>query len=131
MLRKLMKLFTSKISNYEGFYPFSETCQIPKLSLIIEQYFGKGTNGTFIEVGAYDGEYVSNTSGLSDVSWNGIYFEPVPEYYERCKVRHANNENIRVVNTAVGDKDGELTMYVGGPISTASIDMQENFKGLD
>ena len=50
------------------FYGLSPTCQIPKLNTIYEMYFGQKNNGCFVEVGAYDGEYVSNTSG--EVNWN-------------------------------------------------------------
>ncbi|GJL64047.1 MAG: hypothetical protein NPIRA04_27010 [Nitrospirales bacterium] len=113
-----------------GFYPLAKTCQLPKLSLIYEQYFGRRNNGTFVEVGAFDGEYVSNTSGLSDSNWSGLYLEPVPEFYKKCRDRHSRNKLVKVVNTAVGDQDGEITMHVGGPLSTASRSMQENFKRL-
>ena len=113
------------------FYPLAESCQLPKLSLIYEQYFGKRFHGLFVEVGAFDGEYVSNTSGLSDIGWSGLYFEPVPKFFEKCKARHAKNKNVRVVNTAVGDHEGIVTIHEGGPLSTISRDMQENFKGLD
>jgi len=98
--------------------------------LIYEQYFGRTEEGTFVEVGAFDGEYASNTSGLADVGWRGIYVEPVPDFFEKCKARHASNHNVSVINTAVGDGEGTLTIHVGGPLSTASPDMKTNFSRL-
>ena len=114
-IRRSMSIESCQSPTYRKFYPISDTCQVPKLSLIYEQYFGKRTDGTFVEVGAYDGEYVSNTSGLSDVGWTGLYFEPVPSFSEKCKARHANNKNVRVVNTAVGDHDGVVTIHIWRP----------------
>ena len=48
-------------------YNLSPTCQIPGLDKIYEEYFGD-TLGLFVEVGAFDGESVSNTSGLADAN---------------------------------------------------------------
>lgn len=49
-------------------YPLDATCQIPhfkNLSDIYVYIFGYKTDGLFVEVGAYDGESFSNTSGLA------------------------------------------------------------------
>ncbi len=130
MLCKLKRRFLRGAPGEQRFYPLSPTCQIPKLSLIYEQYFGRREEGTFVEVGAFDGEYVSNTSGLADIGWRGIYLEPVPDFCEKCRGRHASNHNVSVINTAVGDREGTLTIHVGGPLSTASNDMKANFSQL-
>ena len=131
-LRKKLKhrLFgrTSKVQ--KGFYPLARTCQIPNLSFLYEQYFGRRRNGSFVEVGAFDGEYASNTSGLADVGWKGLYVEPVPEFFEKCRTRHKKNAGVQVINTAVGDSEGQLSIHVGGPLSTASDNMLENFRSL-
>ena len=113
------------------FYKLSSSCQIPKLDVIYESLFGRRTDGCFVEVGAFDGEYVSNTSGLADIGWTGYYIEPIPEYCERCKVRHAGNKNVIVSQCAIGAESGEAEINVGGPLSTIRDDVKENFESLD
>lgn len=113
------------------FYTLSNTCQIPNLEIIYEQYFGRRKDGFFIEFGAYDGEYASNTSGLADIGWRGHYIEPVPEFFLRCKERHANNKKITVSQYAIGSESRKIGINIGGPLSTISDDMKENFENLD
>ena len=52
-------------------YTLSLTCQIPDLDKIYTKYFGEDTDRIFVEVGAFDGESVSNTSCLADAGWKG------------------------------------------------------------
>jgi len=134
VFRKIINYFSHNIeeaneSSY--FYKLSSTCQIPKLDNIYEQYFGRINNGCFVEVGAYDGEYCSNTSGLADVGWFGYYIEPIPEYFKRCKIRHAKNKNIIVSQCAIGPKQGKVKINVGGPLSTINDEMRLNFNSLE
>jgi FkbM family methyltransferase len=117
--------------NHERFYKMSPTCQIPGLDSVYEQYFGRKTNGCFVEVGAYDGEYVSNTSCLADVGWTGYYIEPVHEYFQRCSTRHAKNKNIIVSQLAIGAETGRVDVNVGGALSTISDVMKRNFESLE
>lgn len=117
--------------NSQDFYPLASTCQIPGLAKIYEDYFGKRADGCFIEFGAFDGEYVSNTSGLADIGWRGYYIEPVPEYFERCKSRHSKNKNITVSQYAIGAESRTVTINIGGPLSTISDSMKHLFETLD
>lgn len=134
ILRKVKRyLMLSKPSQNEAssFYKLSPTCQIPKLDVIYERYFEQRTDGCFVEVGAYDGEYVSNTSGLADIGWTGYYIEPVPEYFQRCKARHRRNEGVTVSQCAIGAEQGKVTINVGGPLSTISGEMRDHFRSLE
>lgn len=101
------------------FYSVSITCQVEKLSEIYEEVFGKITNGTFVEFGAYDGQSFSNTCGLADMGWRGLYIEPVPKFAEECRKRHKKN-NVTVVANAVGADERTITINLGGQLSTAS-----------
>ena len=119
MIQKIRNAIkTSEYTRIEPsrFYKLSPTCQIRKLDIIYEQYFGRRTDGYFVEVGAYDGEYSSNTSGLADVGWFGYYIEPVPEYFQLCKARHARNKNITVSQYAVDSESGKVEISKGGPL---------------
>lgn len=135
LINKIKNIFKNKNNSLDkhgiGFYQLSSTCQIPKLDTIYEQYFGRRTDGCFVEVGAYDGEYSSNTSGLADIGWFGYYIEPVPEYYQLCKARHARNKNITVSQCAIGSESGKVEINMGGPLSTISDEMQQHFGSLD
>ena len=94
----------------------SKTCQIPPLADIYSLYF-QDKIGSFVEVGAFDGESFSNTSCLADSGWKGLYIEPVFKFYEKCVERHKSN-NIRVLNCAIGLESKEIDIYVGEALST-------------
>ena len=103
-------------------YKLSSTCQIPDLDQIYTKYFGLFTNNRiFVEIGAYDGESVSNTSGLADAGWKGIYVEPVYSNYIKCLERHQNN-NIIVSNLAIGLTEGVQKIYKNGILSSLDHD---------
>src|SRR5690348_3305870 len=98
----LCKRLLDKCGLNKSYYRIAADCQIPDLASLFEKYLGRKRDGCFVEVGAYDGQYVSNTCGLADLGWRGFYIEPVPEYFELCKKRHAGNAGIVVSNLAVG-----------------------------
>jgi FkbM family methyltransferase len=99
-------------------YKLSSSCQIKDLDQIYTQYFGLFTNNRFfVEVGAYDGESVSNTSGLADAGWRGIYVEPVHHNYLSCLERHKGNDVI-VSNLAIGLEEGVQQIYTNGLLSS-------------
>lgn len=98
-------------------YNIPEDCQIPHLGRFYTETFGNKFDGTFVEIGAYDGESMSNTCFLADMGWKGFYFEPVKDYYEKCKLRHKDN-NVEVFNKAIG-KGKETTFYVAESCTTS------------
>ena len=98
-------------------YNISKTCQIKNLNEIYLNYFGYPSNGYFVEVGAYDGESFSNTSCLSDQGWNGLYVEPIYEFYLKCLKRHDKNDVI-VANVAIGLEEKEVKIYQGDTLTT-------------
>lgn len=100
-------------------YSVSPTCQIPNLSQILTNVFGENKVGTFIEVGAYDGETFSNTSGLADSGWQGVYVEPVPHLHQQCSLRHAAN-NVFVLHRAIGKEKGIARISIHQDVSTTN-----------
>jgi len=106
-------------------YTLSPTCQIENLDKIYTKYFGLFTNNRmFVEIGAYDGESVSNTSGLADTGWKGVYVEPVHEFYLKCLERHKNNDVI-VSNISIGLDEGVQQIYSNGILSSLDQDYAE------
>jgi FkbM family methyltransferase len=115
-----------------GYYPITPTCQIPRLDDVYELFLGKKNDGTFVEVGAFDGEYVSNTSCLADMGWKGHYIEPVTDHFHRCVQRHAKNTNTKVYNIGIGAEDGGVTEIASlGAISTVRADSLANYQNIE
>ncbi len=112
----------------DGYYPTVATCQIPHMGSIFESFFGRRAEGTFVEVGAYDGYTYSNTWGLAERGWNGVMFEPVAEFAEQCRGRHARHPGVQIVETAVSAKPGTLALTVGGPFTTADVGQADEFR---
>lgn len=110
-------------------YRPGQDCQIPGLDSIYAELFGELHNGTFIEIGAFDGQSVSNTCFLADIGWQGFYFEPVQEYALSCQLRHLKN-NVRVIPSAVGNKTCSVDISVGMMISSIRMDHVAVFNEL-
>lgn len=111
-------------------YNVSQTCQIKNLSEIYTHYFGYPSNGYFVEVGAYDGEFVSNTSCLADHGWKGLYIEPIKNHYLLCMERHKNND-VTVANVAIGQHEGEIPIYYGDTLTTLDQNQVNRYKEID
>jgi FkbM family methyltransferase len=111
-------------------YNVSETCQIEDLNWIYQKYFGYPSKGFFVEVGAYDGEFVSNTSFLADHGWEGLYVEPIYEFYSKCLKRHDKN-NVTVANVAIGLEEKEVAIYKGDTLSTLDLEQVKRYNEID
>lgn len=111
-------------------YNLVSTCQIENLSQIYEEYFGYPSKGYFVEVGAYDGEFASNTSCLADHGWEGLYIEPIYDHYLKCLRRHDKN-NVTVANVAIGLEEGEKIIYYGDTLTTLDKEQVERYRQID
>ena len=100
------------------------------MNAIYLEFFGFRTNGIFVEVGAYDGEFASNTSGLADAGWKGLYIEPVWEFAQQCAARHAKN-NVLVEQCAVGADNSIANIYVGESLSTTKRQQVEAYLEIE
>jgi len=111
-------------------YTIPETCQINCLNDIYSEYFGYPSEGYFVEVGAYDGEFVSNTSCLADHGWGGLYIEPIYNHYQKCLKRHDKND-VTVANVAIGLEEGETTIYYGDTLTTLDQEQVQRYSEID
>lgn len=111
-------------------YKLPSNCQVDNLNQIYQEYFGYPSKGYFVEVGAYDGELLSNTACLADMGWNGLYIEPIHEYYLKCLSRHQNNDVI-VANVAIGIDEGEKTIYQSGVLTTLDEEQLKRYSEID
>ncbi len=80
----------------------SEQCEERRF---IERYF-EGRRGRFLELGAGDGLHDSLTVGLVDAGWSGVQVEPDIEAFRCLRERREENNNIVLVNAAVGPSTG-------------------------
>ena len=112
-------------------YKLSETCQIKDLSKIYEKLFGLNKkDGTFVEVGAYDGESFSNTSCLADMGWNGLYVEPIKDLANLCAARHSKNK-VLVANVAIGPEEKIVDIYYGHTLTTLKKEQVDMYEQID
>jgi len=78
--------------------------------------------GRFMEIGAYDGLFLSNTYCLLEKGWKGVMVEPSPEAF--LKLRNNLKQfqsNIQLVNCAIGDKFGLTKFFECDESSTTKI----------
>ncbi len=74
--------------------------------------------GFFIEVGAFDGRYLSNTLSFEEQGWTGICVEPHPQYFEYCR---ANRPNSTCVQAACVGPDAPSTVtFLSEPLGLLS-----------
>ena len=58
--------------------------------------------GTFLDIGACDGELHSNTLALVGRGWSGVLVEPSPGAFQALYKRHGQNPKLELVNAAIG-----------------------------
>ncbi len=104
---------------------------MPSLGAKWEALLGRRLSGFFVEVGAYDGEKFSNTSCFADVGWSGLYVEPIAEFAEKCRARHAGNPGVKVLENAVSDTSGTIDIYVGDTLSTVVEAQVADYEQID
>jgi FkbM family methyltransferase len=69
----------------------------------IVNYFKEKREGVFVDIGAHDGESLSNTYVLEkELGWSGICIEPMPHEYEKLK----KSRNCITYNCAIYDTNG-------------------------
>jgi FkbM family methyltransferase len=81
---------------------------------LLENIFKGKREGTFVEIGAYDGISYSNCALMEGAfGWNGISIEPNPEMYKKlCRSRIAHS-----LNVAIGSSEGVLPFRLAGMLS--------------
>tara|TARA_R110000868_G_scaffold38669_2_gene135212 strand:+ start:1603 stop:2289 length:687 start_codon:yes stop_codon:yes gene_type:complete len=111
--------------------PTSNKCQIENLPKIYEEYLGLKKDGSFVEVGAFDGYSWSNTFGLAVAGWKGLFFEPQPSYFEECTKNYDKFPKVKVINSCVGNYTGEITLYTGYSLATTDLDSLKEYEKID
>lgn len=88
-------------------------------------------NGFFVEFGAWDGIFGSNTRGLFLEGWEGILIEPHPERFKDLEENYKEHDRIKTLNRAIDTQnnlfDNVVRGHVNNKINFCSIDID----GLD
>lgn len=123
-------LHTTRKASELPAYQVDTYCQIPRLPDIYKHYFGLRNQGIFVEVGAMDGQMFSNTCGLADRGWSGLYIEPVPDFFQKCRQRHKKNK-VKVLNCAVSDQEGTLRLHLANALTTGDPLYEKAYEKLE
>lgn len=75
----------------------------------LSRYLENIKDGFFIESGAYDGIFQSNTKWLEDIGWNGLLIEPSVASYVACK----SNRKSKCINCALVSSDYKSSKIEG------------------
>jgi len=89
-------------------------------------------NGRFVEFGAWDGIYLSNTRLLYENGWNGLFIESEPRRFMDLCSNYKGDERVKCLNSMVqesGDNsfDNLMDQHYDYPLDFVSIDID----GLD
>lgn len=98
--------------------------------------FFNGKTGRFLDVGAHDGESLSNTRALAMLGWSGVLVEPHPVHFHKLWQLYGGSPNFVLVNGAVDSQNKglvELKFNYEGPAysSTLSPDKAIEFRAND
>ena len=110
------------------FFVQDPTCQIPYLGFLYETVFDKKSSGCVVEVGAYDGQYLSNSSCLIEKNWKAVLIEPIPHLAEACRSRYTRNDNVIVCELAIGSSSGTSQITYMDTMSSMSVALTEEYK---
>jgi FkbM family methyltransferase len=71
---------------------------------------------TIVQIGANDGDSSDPLSGIiAQSTARAFLVEPLPDPFARLQKRYANNDRVRTINAALGDRDGEATIWRVAP----------------
>jgi len=70
--------------------------------------------GTFLDVGAHDGEMFSNTRALAMTGWGGVCVEPSPSVYPKLLELYRDRDDVYTVPWAIGTKSGKVKWFDSG-----------------
>ena len=81
---------------------------------LVENVFGHARNGTFVEAGALDGVFHSNSLFFeSELDWRGVLVEPIPAF---CETARMNRPLARVFGCALGYQNGTDEIEISIPV---------------
>ena len=68
-------------------------------------------SGRFLDIGAHDGQMLSNTRALALSGWWGTLVEPNPYLFLELLKRYGNDKRFTLINAAMSDKSGMTDFF--------------------
>lgn len=97
---------------------------------IICEFF-KDKIGSFLDIGAFDGQTFSNTRRLAELGWAGVCVEPCPVAFTALLRLYAKNPGVKLLNAAISP-DGRITEFFfsgGDAISSMNLNHKTKWEG--
>lgn len=75
-----------------------------------------------VDVGAHDGQTLSNSRPLLALGWSGVLVEPLPAAFERLDALYRDRPDVHCVQAACADAEGQRQLHLGtdGPLTMNS-----------
>jgi FkbM family methyltransferase len=108
--------------------PKERGCQIPGITKIYMDVLGYKKDGSYAEVGAFDGLSWTNTECFAQAGWRGLLVEPQVSLCQACVRNYAQFPKVVVENCGCGKEDGELTLYGDGSLATTDFGTVEKYR---
>lgn len=87
---------------------------------LMERLAGPDAPRTFVDVGANDGFYGSNSFPFVARGWRSLLIEPHPGAFTQLTARHAGRTNVKCLNVACGPAAGEMELHIDPADSSQS-----------
>jgi FkbM family methyltransferase len=87
-------------------------------------------NGKFLDIGAYDGQTLSNTRALALSGWWGTLVEPNPRLFMNLLQMYGQDSRFTLVNAAMSDKSGLARFFLDGTNEQYCSSIAPNAKDL-
>jgi FkbM family methyltransferase len=112
-VKLIKKLFwTGENTTSSGIQPFMSSAMGSysqfNEDLLLEVLFSFKNVGSYLDIGANDPSFNSNTKRFYDKGWTGINIEPGPEGYN--KFTHLRNKDLNL-NIGIGPENSTMTFY--------------------
>lgn len=97
------------------------SCQIENLSVLYHSFFSDN-GGFFVEVGAHDGHFASNSYGLVNAGWSGIQIEPIPNLASKLRSTAATAKGKIIVHegAVAATGVGQVVLTLGDTLTSAN-----------
>lgn len=105
-LEALNEILLSQLDRTVATIPPRFTAQFGE-DLLIYEFFKNSPPGFFVEAGAYDGEFASNTWLLESLGWKGLLVEPHPRMAKLCREKRPNSV-VEEVALGAADASGKV-----------------------
>jgi len=90
--------------------------------LTIDALLGMRKKGFYMDVGANDPDFISNTKRFYDRGWNGVNIEPNPHVFKKLVEVRTRDAN---VNVGLGPKNGEMNFWVFDPDTNSTFSQEQ------